>query len=103
MNVDTKATAVSDRRRKWYNNYDFSLVPILEIKEENEHNTAGFRFYWLFIKLWTLDTFSFELALNFSEHWGLGITAIIPYLRIVLCIPSPNFMRKFWEFLHRNP
>lgn len=75
--------------RKWYNNYTFPLIPVYEFKKGNKYNTNGFTFHWLFIKIWSLDAFQFELAIVVDTHWGIGITALLPYLRIVFCIPCP--------------
>ena len=90
--------------RKWYNNYSFPLVPTLDIKKANEYNTSGFTFHWLFLKLWSLDSFGFEIAFEIDTHWGIGFVAIVPYLRIVLCIPCPNKW-QLWVYrnLHRTP
>jgi hypothetical protein len=76
--------------KKWYNHHTFSLVPVLQIKKANYHNTSGFTFRWLFLEMWSLDSFAFELALNIDTHWGIGVTAIIPYLRIKFTIPCPQ-------------
>lgn len=76
--------------RKWYNHTTFSLIPMLQIKKSNEFNTSGFSFRWLFLEMWSLDSFAFELALNVDTHWGIGFTAIIPYLRIKFTIPCPQ-------------
>jgi len=40
--------------------------------------------------MWTLDHIDFECAIVFSDHWGVGVTAILPYLRIAICIPIPE-------------
>jgi len=63
---------------------------VLHIRKADLYNTSCFSFEWLFLRVWTLDSFNFEIALNISEHWGIGVTAIIPYLRIVICIPFPD-------------
>jgi hypothetical protein len=89
-------------KRTWYNNEIFPLIPIYRPKKSDEHNTAGFSFSWLFIKIWSLDAFGFELAVNVDGHWGIGVTAILPYLRVVLCIPCPQRLgmwvqRNLWR------
>lgn len=76
-------------KRTWYNSYSFPLVPQFSFKRGDQYNTDGFSFSWLFIRLWSLDSFQFELSFNVDSHWGIGVTAIIPYLRIVVCIPCP--------------
>jgi len=78
------------RKQKWYNKNVFPLVPVLEIKKADEHNTGGFTFRWLIFTFWTLDSFSFEASIVCDTHWGLGLTAILPYLRAVICIPCPE-------------
>lgn len=100
----TSAVASTHKKRKWYNDYQFPLVPVLEIREANEHNTRSLSFSWLFIKLWTLDTPTFEVSLVAGSHWGIGIAAIIPYLRIILCIPCPRRVDEFiYRYLSRKP
>lgn len=75
------------RKRTWYNNYNFSLIPTLNIRKADKYNTKSFQFNWLFIKLWSLDSFSFELSFTISSHWGIGFIGLLPYLRFVFCIP----------------
>ena len=92
------------QRNKWYNSYIFSLVPILSMRKSDKHNANGFTFDWLFIKIWSLEHIGFELAVNISTHWGIGITAIIPYLRIVICVPCPEWLAfKIDRNLSRSP
>lgn len=88
--------------RKWYTNDKFPLVPVLTIRQANEHNTKSFSLGWLFFRVWTLDSFSFEVAFVISEHWGIGFNGILPYLRWVVAIPLPfNFgmwvQRNLWR------
>lgn len=99
MNVEAKANY---KPRKWYNNYEFPLVPVLTLKKGNEHNTSGFTFKWLFFKFWSLDAFGFELGVVADNHWGIGFIGILPYLRWVICIPCPIklqtwIQRKLWR------
>jgi len=74
---------------RWYNNRTFPLVPMLEIKKANKHNTSGFTFKWLFFTVWTLDNLSFELAIVADTHWGVGLVGLLLYLRWVIAIPCP--------------
>ena len=95
---------VTEGKQKWYKNGEFPLIPIFEIKKGNEYNTNGFSFAWLFLKIWTLDGFDFELSFGISTHWGIGITALVPYLRIILCIPCPMFLEILVQkYLWRHP
>lgn len=89
---------------RWYNNPNFPLIPIWWTRPADEYNTSSWSFSWLFIKLWSLDSFQFELAFNFDPtHWGLGVTAIVPYIRIVVCIPFPLRVHMWWfKYLHRS-
>lgn len=89
------ATYTEEKKRRWYNNYQFPIIPQLKTKPADRHNTARFSFSWLFIKIWSLDSFSFEVAFNISEHWGIGFTFLLPYLRIVLCIPFPESLASY--------
>lgn len=104
MNSGSLFQKSTQRKKKWYRNEVFPLLPILSIKKSDYHNTSGFTFHWLFLKLWSLDAFTFELAFNISTHWGIGITAIVPYLRIVFCIPCPMRLGiKIDRLLNRRP
>lgn len=85
--------------RRWYNNENFPLIPFIRIRKADQYNTRSFYFSWLFIKFWTLDSFSFEFSFVISEHWGIAFPIIIPYLRIVIGIPFPS---KFSYWIQRN-
>ena len=85
--------------RKWYNSRIFPLIPTLRISKKSEHNTSGFTFKWLFITLWTLDSFEFEFSIVATTHWGIGFVGILPRLRWVLCIPCPE---KLDRWIYRN-
>lgn len=78
------------RKEKWYNKNIFPLVPVLEIRTADEHNTSGFTFRWMFITVWDLDTPSFEVSVVVDTHWGLGAIGILPYLRWAVTIPCPE-------------
>lgn len=104
MNEDIKCS-LEKKRRTWYNNPKFPLIPEFTSNKGNEYNTSRWSFQWLFIKLWIIDSFQFELAFNIDPtHWGIGITAMVPYLRIVLCIPVP-YEVELWVMKHlwRHP
>lgn len=76
---------------KWYRNENFPVIPILRTKKADQYNTKSFSFCWLFIKVWSRDSFDFELAVVLNPtHWGIGVTALLPYLRIVVAIPFPG-------------
>lgn len=87
-------------KSNWYKNDRFSLLPKLKLKKADKENTSSFIFNWLFIKIWSLDSFQFEIAFVISEHWGIGFTMILPYIRIVCCIPLPYNWDKN---LYRRP
>jgi len=78
------------RKEKWYNMNIFPLIPVVQSKKADEHNTTGFSFRWLFFTFWSLDCFAFELSFVFDTHWGIGFIGILPYLRWVICIPCPE-------------
>lgn len=88
------------RKEKWYNKNVFPLIPVITTRKADKHNTSRFTFRWLFFTIWTLDSFSFELAIVATTHWGIGLIGILPYLRWVVTIPCPEslgiwFDRKF--------
>lgn len=85
--------------RKWYTSERFPLIPVLKTKKATEHNTSWFSFSWLFINLWSLDSPEVEISFVMSWHWGIGFTAILPYLRLTMCIPCPM---KLTVWIQRN-
>lgn len=96
--MDNVKQSENFKQRKWYNGHTFPLVPVLTTRKADEHNTFHFSFHWLFFKVWSLDSFDFEVALVFDLcHWGVGLTAILPYLRIVVAIPPPEKLSTWWQ------
>lgn len=95
----SQSSAGSYREEKWYNKSIFPLVPVITVRKENEYNTSGFTFRWLFFTFWSLDAFQFELSFNIDTHWGMGITFLLPYLRGVIAIPCPE---KINIWINRN-
>ncbi|HAH55793.1 MAG TPA: hypothetical protein DCM02_11085 [Flavobacterium sp.] len=97
LNFNTMSQTASGHYRvqKWYNKQIFPLIPVIDIKKENENNTSGFSFRWLFFTFWSLDSFQFELSFNIDTHWGIGFTFLLPYLRGVIAIPCPEKL-GFW-------
>jgi len=92
------------RKEKWYNMNIFPLVPVVQIKEKDQHNTTGFSFRWLFFTFWSLDSFGFEFAFVLDTHWGMGFIGVLPYLRWVICIPCPEKISIFVSRkLNRKP
>jgi len=88
--------------RKWYNNEQFPLIPVFTNRRPNEYNTRQLGLHWMFVRLWTLDSFEFEIAFVWSGHWGIGLTGILPYLRWAITIPFPVkysmwAQRKLWR------
>ena len=98
MNNEAKC-AVDCKPRKWYNNQIFPLVPQLKTREADDHNTYNWSFHWLFFKVWTRDSAGLELAFVCDTHWGIGFTAMLPYLRLVATIPAP-FKLQMWSQKH---
>ena len=88
----------TSRNQKWYNKNIFPLVPVLEIRKKDKYNTSGFKFRWLFITIWSLDTLKFEFSITTDMHWGLGFTGVLFYMRWVVTIP---FTEKFGNWWHK--
>ena len=78
------------RKEKWYNKNIFPLIPVIQIKKADQHNTSSFSFRWLFFTIWTLDSFQFEFTIVANTHWGVGVIGLLPYLRWVITIPCPE-------------
>lgn len=90
--------------RKWYTNYTFPLVPVIGYRKADEYNTFNWNFHWMFFKVWTRDGFDFEIALTIDSHWGIGITSLLPYLRVAITIPCPEWLTvKIQKYLWRKP
>jgi hypothetical protein len=87
--------------KKWYKRNIFPLVPIIEYRKADQYNTSNFCFRWLFFTVWTLDSFSFELSVVFTSHWGLGFIGIFPYIRWCVSIPCPSKL-ALWSSKHLN-
>ncbi len=89
---------------KWYNDPFFPFIPVISFRPENKNNTSHFCFEWLFLKIWTLDCFEFELSITTNSHFGFGITAILPYLRVICCVPVSERISILWmKHLWRKP
>jgi hypothetical protein len=90
------------RPYKWYHNRKFPLLPLLEVREGDEHNTSSFTFRWLFITMWSLDSVSFEVTVTISTHWGVGLIGILPYLRWAAAVPFPDKVELWvYKYTHR--
>lgn len=86
-----------NQNRKWYNNHKFPLIASIITTRGDEQNTSNFSFHWLLLQVWSMDSFAFEFAVVFDPtHWGVGITIILPYLRIVFTIPPNQKIMTWW-------
>ena len=93
----------SGNPKKWYNNWIFPLVPIINFRSADKHHTSKISFKWLFLTFWTLDGFSFELSIIANTHWGIGVIGLLPYLRFAITIPClENISRWVMNNLHRD-
>lgn len=92
------------KERKWWNNVNFPLVPEWTYKKpEDDWNTTSWSFTWLGLRIWSLDNFGFELGVAIDTHWGIAITAILPYTRIIIGLPCPRTVDQFvYKYLHRK-
>jgi len=100
MKTEEAVCSTLEKPRRWYNSYTFPLIPQFKIRPANEYNTKAISFHWLFIHLWTLDSFEFEVSIIlFSSHWGVGFNGQLPYLRWVIAIPMPP---RFQNWIQRN-
>jgi hypothetical protein len=84
---------------KWYKKNIFPLIPIIETREEDKYNTSHFSFRWLFITIWSIDSFCFEISIVADTHWGIGVVGLFPYFRWVLTIPCPE---KFGMWIQKH-
>lgn len=84
---------------KWYNNSRFPLLPRLVHRKPNEHNTRHLSFSWLFLSMWTIDTFSFAIEAK-AELGVVYFRIFIPYLIIGLYVPLLPW--RYDSFLDRK-
>lgn len=84
---------------RWYNSYEFPLIPQFTYRKGDKWNTDDYSFHWLGIRLWTLDSFDFDLSVGISCHWGIYVSGVLPYLRWVFAIPLPY---KWCNFIQAN-
>jgi len=105
MTAHNEKLGTTEKPRRWYNSHRFPLVPYIRIRKADQYNTKSITFEWLIFKIWTLDHFSFEAAFVICAHWGIGFTFVLPYLRVIACIPYPsvNWEIKLSNFLIRKP
>lgn len=90
--------------REWYSMSEFPLLPEISYREGDKWNTSSYSFHWLFIRLWSLDSFDFELSVGIDAHWGIHVCGILPYTRWVIGIPLPYSVQKFvYNKLWRKP
>ncbi len=55
------------------------------------------------LPVWTLEHWSFEIALVMDSHWGIAINFLFPYLRLSIGIPLPEFISDFTrKYLNRK-
>ena len=106
--MDQVSYADGYKAPKWYSQPQFPIVPVLNIRKpvapRNEWDSGtpkGFSFSWLFVKVWSLEHPSIELAACIDTHWGIGILGQIPYLRWVVSIPCPPSIAD-WVTKHLN-
>ena len=88
------------RANPWWQHPAFPLLPQFQRSAGDEWNTGGWFFGWLWLRMWTLDFFSLELAVEL-EDTGLNIRAILGWLRIVIrIVPMPE---GWLRWLRREP
>lgn len=80
----------------------FPLIPEYGTRPGGQHNTKSWWFNWLIFRLWSMDSFNFEVTFVISEHWGIGFVGMLPYVRWVACIPCPPklgsyIQQKLWR------
>jgi hypothetical protein len=91
------------KAEKEENRYSFNKFGV-KISKADKYNATHVSIDWWLLKIWTLDSPSFELAFVIDTHWGIGITAIVPYLRIILAVPLPVKLEMWiYEKLNRSP
>lgn len=86
----------------WYRHSQFPLLPNWGYRRADKENTFSWFFNWMFLKLWSLDSFSISIQFHIEAHWGFGFAGIIPYLRWVISIPCPPKLeswvrKKLWR------
>lgn len=84
----------------WYYYPYFPVLPMLDCHGCDKYSTAGFSLSWLCFRIWSLDHFALEAAVE-VESTGLNVRLIIGWLRVVIRIlPMPG---GWLDFLIRKP
>ena len=84
----------------WYHWDRFPILPILKIKNADQHNTWGFYFHWLVFMAWTMDDPEMGFIVMIDDQY-IQIQLRFPYLITGIFIPiSP---RHFSQMLWRKP
>jgi len=77
------------RENKWYENRQFPVLPIFE-KDKGKMFPDSYSFLWLFIRIWTINTFVIDFTITLFSYEGLQIKIILPYLALSFNIPFTN-------------
>lgn len=98
-----KAWLKSDSSDRHWSSVDY-LGGILRVRHGDKHNTTNFTFDIGIVKVWSMDSFQFEITAVANTHWGIGFVGLLPYLRWVVALPIPqNLGIKFDELTRRKP
>jgi|LakMenE18May11ns_1017448.scaffolds.fasta_scaffold9884530_3 hypothetical protein len=87
---------------KWWCNDYCPIVPRFHYYKEEKWNPSHFGFHWLLLRVWKLNSFSFEVDAEISFRC-LQVGAILPYTRIVFGITdfgySNHLLNRIDDFL----
>lgn len=83
---------VMGESKKWWQNGEFPLVPILWYRKANEHDSCDFGFSWLFFVGWTLMSpdIGFEV---FLDDIGFKASIRVPYFKFIFKV---NLFPRSW-------
>jgi hypothetical protein len=80
--------------------FKFRLLPHLEKRPGDRHNTPGFYFSWLMLEVWTLDAPVLGLE-ALIDHDGIRLQGFLTYLRFFIWIVA--FPERVSGWFWRRP
>src|SRR5262245_16922194 len=87
------------RKRRWWNNAKFPLVPLFDYRHGDDWNAPDFNFSWLFLRVWTIMSPEVRVEVGIGED-GIFVGGILVYLRwFIWVLPFPSFIRR-WSYNH---
>lgn len=85
---------------RWYHWHRFAVLPRLRRRKADKYNTASFNFHWLVFRVWSMDSFEFNVQVELDDQ-GFTLRAMVPYLIFGAFVPL--FPSRWSQRLWRRP